>query len=555
MPINYSPENYLNIFPMSKLLQKAEAKFHKGKQKEAKEILKRILAKKQKKPQALFWMGTILLTEGNYGKAAQYLSKAVATEEVQPCWYANYANALKKSGSNEAAEKAYKLAELTGCNSMQFYTSYGRFLYTIKGDYQKAELCFAKILEQDANYYSAYIDLGNLYNDMGEYDKTIQCLEACIQLDVKDPVIYSNLGLALTQQGRSEEALKYFRKSIDLSPGYSIAISNYIFAALNVYDNQEQIYQLILELTKELNKNAVTVFNGNLSLDKDRKLRLGFVSGDFYNHAIANFMPPILASINKDKFSIYLYYNNHIEDRLTSAFFKLADSWFNSFNVNTRDFEKKIREDKIDILIDLSNHSKNNRLDVFTRKPAPVQVSLMGLPVSTGLKSIDYSIYTQPVIEQCNLGQNASEKPWAVPWWNWFMHVVKPPEITPPPFLENGYITFGSFNGLRKMNAPLIRAWSEILIKVPESKLRLVISDEKNKTMQSFVHSLFGKNGVDKSRLILVGKMPLKDYMKSHNEVDIALDSYPYNGCTTTYYTLSMGTPLISCRGKSSASQ
>lgn len=534
---------------MSKLLQKAEAKFRRGKNRSAKDILRKILIKKPNHAEALSLIGAILLVEENYQKAVKFLGKAIKSDKVQPCWYANYANALQKTGAYDAAEKAYKIAELTGCNSKAFLTGYGRFLTSVIQDHNKAELCFAKILEQDPDYYSAYIDLGNVYNNTGEFDKSIQVLEECLKLNIKDPVIYSNLGMALSQQGRSEECLTYFEKALELSPNFGIASNNYVLNMMNVYDDQEYIYKQVTRLAEKLNANAVTEFIGDIDTDKERKVKLGFVSADFYNHAVANFIAPILASIEKETFSVYLYYNNSIQDKLTSAFYNIADKWFNCLNVSTKEFEKQIREDKIDILIDLSNHSKGNRLDVFTRKPAPIQVSLMGLPVSTGLKSMDYSFATDYIIKQCKLDKNASEKPWPLPWQHWYMQIGTPPAITPPPFQENGYITFGSFNGLRKMNSGIIEAWSKILLNVPKSKLRIVIHDENNINMQNYVYSLFEQHDIERSRIVLIGRMDLQKYMASHNEVDIALDTYPYNGYTTTYYTLTMGTPLISCRG------
>lgn len=536
---------------MSKLLQKARDKFSKGNSKGAKILLQRLLAKKPNSGEANSLMGSILLTEKKPDAALKYLTKAIASETVEPCWYANYANALHKTGSYKAADKGYRLAELSGCTSKEFFTAYGRFLYNVLKDYQKAEICFAKIISQHPDYYPAYVDLGNVYSASGQFDKTIQVLEHCINAGIKDAAIYSNIGLALSQQGRCEECLQYFEESLKLVPNNSIAVSNYILNMLNLYDDQNYLYSKLTELVKGYNQSCVMEFSGDIIKDKNRKIRLGFVSADFYNHAIANYISPILASFDKEQFSLHLYYNNRLEDHITSALFKTADSWFNCTDVNTDLFEKQIREDKIDILIDLSNHTKGHRLDVFCRKPAPLLVSFMGLPISTGLKNIDYSFATDYLIEQCNLDENSSEKVWALPWKHKYMHLGQPPTIHHPPFLKNNFITFGSFNGLRKMNTPLIKTWSDILHQVPDSKLRLVIHDKENPDMQNYVYGLFEKHDIDRERLILVGRVSINEYAKSHNDVDIALDSYPYNGVTTTFYTLLMGVPLISCRGKS----
>lgn len=539
---------------MANLLLKATGKFERGRIKSAKKILDEILDKNPGNPGALHLHGIILLNEGKVDEALVYLQQMASGENIKPCWYADYAHALEMKGFNDGAAKAYRLAEITGCETIGFYFLYGHFLTNIAKDFQKAELCFAKLITKYPNNMSAYVSLGIVYHAQGKYDQVIQVLEYTIKQGYKNATMFSNLGLALSHQGRSEAAILAFEEAIKLDPNNQTAISTMILVMLNVYDDQKYLYNKIRNIVKSLNKHAVLEFSGDVDLTKDKKLRLGFVSADLNQHAIANFITPILINLNKEQFSIYIYYNNHINDCMTATIRALADSWCDCKNMKAGDLDARIRNDKIDILIDLSNHTKGHRLDVFIKKPAPVLLEYMGLPISTGLNSIDYSFSNEYTIENCDLKNNASETVIALPWNHFFMNTHDFVVVEQPPFLKNGFITFGSFNGLRKVTSNMIEVWAEILSQVPNSKIRMVINDETNVDMQNFMHSLFANHGVDKSRIILAGRLSLDGYMKSHNEVDIALDSYPYNGSTTTYYSLMMGLPLVSCCGKSVAS-
>jgi predicted O-linked N-acetylglucosamine transferase (SPINDLY family) len=230
---------------------------------------------------------------------------------------------------------------------------------------------------------------------------------------------------------------------------------------------------------------------------------------------------------------------------------EMADNWVNCSVLSDQQLEEKIRDDKIDILIDLSHNTAGNRLNVFLNRPAPMQVSLLGLPMTTGLDCIDYAIRDQTIANKCNLQAYSSESILGVENKIYFDPLIDLPPISQPPCIDNGFITFGSFNGIRKIDKRLMEVWAKLLNALPGSKLKLMSDDCSNPHMKEYLHDIFKNFNVDVSQLILQPRLPKSDYLESHNLVDIALDSYPYHGNTTTYFSLLMGLPLVTRSGNS----
>ncbi|MEW8585999.1 MAG: hypothetical protein AB2531_09565, partial [Candidatus Thiodiazotropha sp.] len=281
---------------------------------------------------------------------------------------------------------------------------------------------------------------------------------------------------------------------------------------------------------------------------------LGFVSADLRHHAIAFYFKPILDEIDRNRFSIHFYYNNFLYDDITRDIKAQSDSWCECQSLNDEQLYNRIRSDKIDILIDLSNHSLGNRLTAFNLRPAPMQVSWLGLPVTTGMNCIDFSIKDRSLIDLCDLEKNSSERILPVDRLTFFKSLFDLPPLTEPPCMKNGFVTFGSFNVLRKVDSDTLETWAALLQKSPGSRIRMVIDDYGNELMRDHIHEIFARHDVDKSAVYLHPRLPIKEYLQSHGEVDIALDPYPYHGQTTTFNSLLMGLPLVSRAGRSTAS-
>jgi protein O-GlcNAc transferase len=282
----------------------------------------------------------------------------------------------------------------------------------------------------------------------------------------------------------------------------------------------------------------------------NKKLKVGYVSGDFRTHSVAYFFEPLLKAHNRSNLEIFCYYNHSQNDETNKRLQSLSDHWYNIEALNDEDAAKKIKQDGIDILIDLSGHSAYNRLGVFARKPAPIQATWLGYPNSTGVSTIDYRITDAITDPELKGKKHCSEK--IIRLDQCFLCYQGPefPESKKPPSLSNGYITFGSFNNLSKINKTVIEAWANILKGVPESKLVLKSQQFKFPEVREILSKSFALKGINGNRIELKSHTATtEDHLNLYKEIDIALDTFPYNGTTTTCEALWMGVPVITLLG------
>ena len=288
--------------------------------------------------------------------------------------------------------------------------------------------------------------------------------------------------------------------------------------------------------------------------DTTRCLRIGFVSGDLRQHPVGNFLEAVLASLSSGmsgRLRLYAYSNSSQEDEVSERIKAHCHGWHSAVGQSDESLAQRIREDGIDILIDLSGHTAHNRLPLFAWKPAPVQATWLGYLATTGVSAIDYVIadaWTLPESEEVNF----TEKVWRLPEsYLCFTPPADSVDVGPLPAIHNGYITFGSFNNLTKMNDSVVALWSRILATIPDSRLYLKSPQLKEDSVQQSVVERFAGHGIDAGRLILEGPVPRTDYLKPFQRVDIALDPFPYPGITTSVENLWMGVPVLTLAGKS----
>ncbi|HUY03854.1 MAG TPA: FkbM family methyltransferase [Rhodocyclaceae bacterium] len=283
----------------------------------------------------------------------------------------------------------------------------------------------------------------------------------------------------------------------------------------------------------------------------DRPLRIGYVSRDFARHSVAYFLQPILENHDRSRFAIHCYSTLIRSDAYTERFCLLADRWRDISLASTDEILKQIAEDEIDILVDLSGHTAGNRLAVFAAKPAPIQLTYLGHPATTGLTAIDYRIGDATTDPPGKSDAHYSERLWRLP--GCFLAYRPPddaPEVAPPPGLAKGYVTFGSFNNAVKVNGSVIAAWAEILAAVANSRLLLKSYAFATRPGRERVETAFAARGIAPDRLALVAWRPeSKHHLELYGEVDIALDPFPYNGTTTTCEALWMGVPVVCLAG------
>ncbi len=539
---------------MSNTLTNVQKKLRQGKLGEAHKLITRALKHDPDNPEMQYQLGVVLLQQNRVDEALEYLRQAVSSGKAQPCWYVQCGVALMQKGMFSDAEKSFRLAEMSGCNDERMYLILGNFHTNITQDFSKAEIYYTSLIKHNPNRYEAYLGLSALYILQQRFEEAIQALDYCLTHGHETAEVYINLCKALSNQGRQKEALACIRKAIEINPNHLIAKQNYIAQLVYTIDDQSILFGEIQKITQSLNKQARKRYQGPVDRQADRKLRIGFISADLRHHAIAFYFKPILESFNKDLFHIHFYYNNFLYDKITNEIRAEADGWCECHLLSDEQLCDQIRSDRIDILIDLSNHTFGNRLTAFNLRPAPMQVAWLGLPVTTGISGIDFALKDSSVVDICELDKNSSERILAVEDLVFFKPLFDLPPLSEPPCVKNGFVTFGSFNVLRKVDSELLETWAKLLHKVPGSKIRMVIDDYENQLMRDHIHDIFAKYGVDKSCVYLHPRQQLAEYLDSHRAVDIALDPYPYHGQTTSFNSLLMGLPLVSRSGKSAAS-
>jgi predicted O-linked N-acetylglucosamine transferase (SPINDLY family) len=286
----------------------------------------------------------------------------------------------------------------------------------------------------------------------------------------------------------------------------------------------------------------------NNSRNPERCLQVGFVSGDLRKHPVAQFLEPALAQLAQyPQLSLHAYYNHTIEDSVSQRLRGYLTHWHSIAGLSDAALAQKIREDGIDILYDLSGHTAKNRLLTFARKPAPLQVSWIGYPGTTGLSAMDYYQSDRFLFPDGRFDDQFIEKIVRLPAASAFLPSKDAPPVNALPALSNGYMTFGSFNRLSKISRSVVALWAQLLRALPDSRMLLgaMPQDGQNQTLIEW----FAQEGIARERLDFHVRSDMERYLGLHHQVDICLDTFPYNGGTTTFHALWMGVPTLTLAG------
>jgi protein O-GlcNAc transferase len=495
--------------------------------------------------EALCWMGQSYKAEHNPHKALEYLSRGLQLKpDYQPGW------------------------NMLG----EVYRSVGR--------QHESEGCFMRALAISPLQPLAWNNLANTYLDghvLGEAEKVMQ---VALQLNADDPSLWTNMGNILSAGKRLKEALAAYRKALEVMPSYQPVLINLagveshfgnldrsidllrqvielpgastnllFFANYHPDWTGEQVYRLYRDVTVKYPPREY--FSYDNERRTDRRLRIGYMSPDFRHHVCAIFIEPLLSNHDHEKVEVFAYSLVRREDQMTERFIGYADHWRHCVGLSDQAIAEQIRADGIDILVDLAGHTGNSRLQVFALKPAPVQVSWwMGFAFGTGLKQMDYFLADEQMLPA------GSESSFAEQLWRMPAPAVAylPPakmqvDIPPLPALVNGYITFGSLTRPVRLNYKVIHAWSELLKRVPNSRLMLDSNSFHDESLCEFYREQFAGHGIEAERLLLGYTSPAT---KALAQMDIALDCFPHNSGTTLYESLYMGLPVVSLRDRPS---
>ncbi|MBD29307.1 MAG: hypothetical protein CMO38_08665, partial [Verrucomicrobiaceae bacterium] len=361
---------------------------------------------------------------------------------------------------------------------------------------------------------------------------------------------YNNLGNAFNSLGKHEEAIATYNKAIKLRPDYAEAYSNRNLS-LNYSSCWEKafIFEQHLEFEKKFGEPDIKTPSNARFCDRPKTLlRIGYVSSDFKIHSVAHFFESLLENHTSTNVETFCYYNDTRIDKTTRRLMRYSDHWRSVVGLSDADLVQIIKDDNINILVDLAGHTSKNRLLVFAQKPAPIQITWLGYPNTTGLKAIDYrftDIIADPIGESDKMH---SEK--LIRLKNTFLCYKGNKNIFTnydPPSKSQGYITFGSFNNLAKITPAVIKVWSSILHNSPNSQLLLKSRQLRFNSKECLSH--FEKEGITEDRIKLLGFLSKDDHLALYNSIDTCLDPFPFNGATTTCEALWMGVPVITLIG------
>jgi protein O-GlcNAc transferase len=398
--------------------------------------------------------------------------------------------------------------------------------------------------------------LGNAASELGDLDRAADYYERARDLEPRNHVIRYNLGLCHVSRGYVEMALGELAGACHLSPLYDPARSAFI-TTLHYLDraSAEEIVAAIREWGMQIAaQHPAAARSPSADTVHGRRLRVGFLSGDFRTHSVAHFFEPIASARDRDSFEYIFYNNSSFRDGVSKRLLAYADTWRDVWQLTDDALVESISADRINILVDLSGHTASNRLAVFARRAAPVQVTYLGFPSSTGLPTMDFRI-TDAATDPHALAESwHTERLLYLPDLQWcFRPFGASAPVGPLPAREAGFVTFGSFNNPAKLSDTVLGCWTQILIKLPTSRLRLTRIRSPKRAAE--IIAFFEKSGVAAQRIDCTPYQPEVPYGSQFAGVDISLDPYPYNGVTTTCESLFVGVPVISLHGRNGVSR
>lgn len=419
----------------------------------------------------------------------------------------------------------------------------------------EAEACFRKALEINPDIAEAHNNLGEILLGQASQNEAEHSFRRALEINSDFILACNNLANILVSQGRADEAEIYFRRALEINPENVIVHNNLLFFRSH-YEKSGMVLSAEHCRFGEQFEAPLRAFwsHHRNSRDPERCLQVGIMSGDLCDHTMANIIEPILASLTDyPQLELHAYYNHSVEDNISRSLRKHVKHWHSIADLSDEVLAEKIRADGIDILIDFSGHTNRNRLLTFARKPAPIQVSWMAYPGTTGLSAMDYQLTDRFFLPLGQFDDQFVEKVVRLPAS--FMYQIYLPKspINALPALNNGYVTFGSFNRPNKLIPSVIAVWSQLLRAVPDS--RLLLGSMSTDGKYDVLIDWFAKEGIVRERLSFHARCEMTNYLALHQQVDICLDTFPYNGVTTTLNALWMSVPTLTLTGDTVASR
>jgi protein O-GlcNAc transferase len=553
-----------------------------GRFQEAEAAYREALELRANSPQAHLNLGMVLALQGRFPQAVASFQTALRHRPDFVEAYMKLGDVLKQEGRLDDAEAAYRSALRLRADLADPHHALG-VLLTERGQFAAAQDSLQAALRLRPGFAGAHHYLGYLYQRMGRADEAEARYREAIRLGPVLPQFHNNLGLLLADRGRLTEAVASFKEALRLQPDFAGALNNLGKCYVDQGRPEDALvcYRQAAALDPEaqfIQSNMLHLLHYPASYDPDltfaehqrwgrqveqslakprpvftaprdpqRRLRVGYVSGDFRDHVVGRYSEAVITAHDRSQFEVFCYPTVRDEDARTRRIQTAADHWYSLADLSDAEAVSRIIHDQIDLLVDLAGHTARNRLRVFARKPAPVLVSHYGYPDTTGLTAIDCRL-TDPYCDPPGRTEHLhTEKVVRLPEAHWCYAPPPTHEVTPLPAQQAGDVTFASFSNEAKVTDWMIGLWARILGELPNS--RLVVQTRAPGAEDERIRAAFAQRGFGPARVTLVPRAKSDVYYQRYQQVDICLDTYPYTGNNTTADSLWMGVPVITLAG------
>jgi len=493
-------------------------------------------------------LGVALRDQGQLDEAVAEFRQALRVNPALAEAHNNLGLALRDQGQLDEAVATFHRALGLKPDYPEVCTNLGNALREL-GQLDEAHAVCRRALELKPDCPDAHNNLGNILRDGGQLDEAIAAYHRAIGYKPDDSDAHNNLGVALRERGQLDEAIAAFRRALQIPPQDAGNHSNLIFT---LHCHPDHDHRTISEEHERWNRQFSDPWRQHLrthgnDCGPERRLRVGYVSPDFRDHPVGRYALPLFERHDRERFEIFCYSGAARPDWMTERLRSLSVEWRNTFGVTDARMADMIREDGVDILVDLAMHTAGNRLPVFARQPAPVQVSWLGYPGSAGLRGIGYRLTDARMEPAGEKDAWLPEEPVRLPdCWCCYQPVGESPEINALPALSTGGVTFGSLNNIAKIHDGVLALWARVLETVKGSRLVMLCPEG---AARERVRAFFGARRIAAERVDFVGIVSRWDHLNLYQRIDLGLDPFPCNGMATTCDAFWMGTPVLTLSG------
>lgn len=538
---------------MDALLQSAIVHQRAGRWAEAEQTYRQILQAQPRHATGWFEYANLLAATGRVAEAASAYRNAIASRPDFAEAYCNLGNATQLLGDLESAKTAFEHAVQLRPNFPEAWNNLGNIAQD-QGDAAGAISKHHKAIELRPDFVQAWYSSGGAYRSLGRLDEALEAYDRALALQPAFEKAQVNRAGVLRDMGRQQDAIDALHRAMEIHSRPE-TLSNLIYA-LPMHPAYDAA--TIWPLLKRWNTEFAEPLAGEIQAHTndrtpDRRLRVGYVSPDFNFHPVGRFTLPLLENHDRAQFEVFCYSDSKLHDNVTDRLRASADLWCDATKLSDAQLAQKIREDRIDILVDQAAHLAGNRLFTFARNPAPVQVTWLSYPGSTGLRTIDYR-FSDPYLDPPGDQRFYSEQTIELPdcYWCYDPPSEKPIEVVDLPAASARFITFGSLNNFAKISEDAIDLWARVMQQTLSSRLMLL--GPKGTSQLRFEHRM-ASHGIGRERIDWLDRMPRPQYMETYRRIDIVLDTFPYNGHTTTFDAIWMGVPVMTLAGKTAVSR